>query len=134
GKVKTTPLFDMGGTGIESTKGFVRFFPFSASNLPQRVPQQAKMGFSMHDLPGGGVLIGAQNGLFMSPAPALANAAVRPITDLRQVVVNPNPVEVRVSFSHACAPEAGNLGLTLVSMVDGTERARELVHHLLDPS
>jgi hypothetical protein len=133
GKAKTIP-FEGRDPEIGGANGSVRFFEFPVPNVPQQVPQQEQMRFVMHDLPGGTVLIGAENGLFMAPGAPLAEAAVKAITDLRQVAVNPNSVEVRLSFSHPCAPESGDLGVTLVSAVDGTEGAREPVHRLSDQS
>jgi hypothetical protein len=80
---------------------------------------------AMQDLPGGAVLIGAENGLFIALARPLAAAEVTFITDFQRLTPGPNWEEVRFTFSHPCAAASGYLALTLVASLDNIERGRE---------
>jgi hypothetical protein len=85
----------------------------------------------MHDLPGGGVLIAADEGLFVAPPLPLPKADVK-LINLKGLVPSPEAVEIRLSFTHPCAPASANLGLTLVAAVNGTELAPKRMGHPAD--
>jgi hypothetical protein len=97
-----------------------RFDPAAGRVVPAGEVATGRVS-DMHDLPGSAVLIGAEKGVFMSPARALAEADLRSATDFHRLTPNSNWQEVRFIFSHPCAPVSGDLGLTL-----GGESVRQL--------
>jgi hypothetical protein len=68
----------------------------------------------MHDLPCGGVVIGADDGTFLAPEPALSEARVKPETNLSGLPLR-REVQMRLSFLHPCAPVSDRLGLALAA-------------------
>ncbi|HEY1433429.1 MAG TPA: hypothetical protein VGF39_17630 [Stellaceae bacterium] len=114
---------------INAKNGLFRFDPAAGHVVPAAEAATDDI-FDMRKLLGGAVLITARNGLFIAPAPALAEAEVTPATDFRRLTPSPNWQEVRVIFSHPCAPASGNLALALVPVFNGIERAGEPVRRV----
>jgi hypothetical protein len=84
----------------------------------------------MRDLPGGGVLIGAEKGLFIAPALPLSDATVKSETEVSALPLRSETV--RLSFLHPCASVSDHLGLRLTSLLSGTTRPEVAVAFSFD--
>ena len=130
-----------GGVLLAAEMGWFRFDPEQARIVPAGDPAQAPMpsrGVSIRgpmdvtrDLPDGGVLIGATNGLFTMPALPLSVAQVKPETNLSGLPLR-REVAIRMSFQHPCARASDHLGLTLAASLDGAVYAEVPVEFPFD--
>ncbi|WP_270936721.1 NACHT domain-containing protein [Falsiroseomonas oryzae] len=68
-------------------------------------------------------LIGTENTLLITPDHLFDNARIETQTDLSRIFSSPNHIELRINFSHVCAPSSGFLSLSLKTFHNSAERA-----------
>jgi hypothetical protein len=141
GRAATDPLLDFmaemhdlpgGAVLMRATNRWFRFDPVAEQVMPA-----GEVGTTVcdevHSLPNGTSLIHNCTGLLMVPSRPLSEAGVEKAMDFGRLKPSNDWVEVRLKFSHPCAPASGNLGLTLAAEAGVTGRQEQPVRRIHDP-
>jgi ligand-binding sensor domain-containing protein len=122
GSISTIESLPSRGALIGTANGLFRYDPGLSPPLTRVPGSLTGSASTIESLPSGGALIGVGIEVFLVTSNPLTTASVTGETTLlRRLQPGPNPIEVTVTFHHACAPVATELGLSLVALRDDEE-------------